>query len=435
MKSLSVFQTILLAVFGALAISGILIFALVVGGGGSGAVGPVTIWGTLEPNAFAVVIRQAAENNSDFSQVTYVQRDPLQYESLLTEALASGSGPDLFLLRQDYVVKNGGKVVPMPFEFISQSQFESTFVEAADPYLTSEGILGIPIAVDPMVLYWNKDLLAEAGVAKPPEYWDEVPSMAAKIVKKDDAGRITRAAIAFGEYQNVEHAKDIISLLTLQAGGSITQRDATGRLIPTLAARTAGAASQATESAVRFYTEFADPSKIDYSWNRSLRNSRQAFAAGELALYMGFASEQALIARTNPNIDFAMAPVPQIRNSAATNVARVYALSVSRTSKNPNGAMRVASLMGLADFVRSLSAALGVPSARRDVLSEEGEDRDKLAKREALIARAWIDPNPEETSKIFQAMIEGVTSGLARPAEAIGRASQEIAEILEQQQR
>jgi len=435
MKGLSVFQVILLAVFGALAISGILIFALFVGGGTGNSVGAVSIWGTLDPNAFTVVIRQMAEKDGNFSQVSYAQKDPLQYENLITESLASGVGPDLFLLRQDYVIKNGGKVVPIPFEYLSQTQFENTFVEAASPFIGTDGVLGIPISVDPMILYWNQDMLSAAGLAKPPQYWDEVPPMVKKIVKKDDGGRITKAAVAFGEFTNVDHAKDIIALLTLQAGGAITQKDNTGRLIPTLSARTAGSASQATESAVRFYTEFADPSKIDYSWNRSLRNSRQAFADGDLALYMGFASEDALIRRTNPNLNYAQAPVPQIRNAEnPLNVARVYALAISRTSKNQAGARIVASLMGGKNFVSSLSIALGLPAARRDVLSEGGEDRDILAKREALIAHSWIDPDPEGTSKIFQAMIEGVTSGLARPAEAIGRANQEIAQILEKLQ-
>lgn len=434
MKNFSVFQTIILAVFGALAISGILIFALVLSGNTGNTIGPVTIWGTLEPEAFTVVLRQVSENENRLAQVTYVQKDAVNYETLLTEALASGTGPDLFLLRQDYVVRDAGKVVPIPYSYLSRSQFMDTFVEAAEPYLASDGVLGIPLLVDPMVLYWNRDVLSSAGFAQPPRYWDELPVIAAKIVKKDDAGKIVKAAVSLGEYQNVEHAKDILSLLILQAGGSITQRDNTGQLVPTLSARTAGSASQATDSALRFYTEFADPSKVDYSWNRSLKNSQVAFAAGDLALYLGFASERKVIERTNPNLNFAVAPMPQIRGSEPVlTTSRVYALAASRTSTKPGGAITVASLMADASFARALTLALGIPSARRDVLAESGADEDALFKRETLIARSWIDPDPEKTSGIFRAMIEGVTSGSSRPAEVIGRANQEIAQILEEQ--
>ena len=435
MKELSVFQVVLLASFGALAISGMLVFALLVSSGGGNAIGAVTIWGTLDPNAFTVVLRQAAETENRFSQVTYVQKDQQEYERLLTEALASGTGPDLFLLRQDYVVRNEGKIVPIPYDNFSRSQFEDTFVEAAEPYLAGGGVLGIPIVVDPLVLYWNRDMLSAAGFAQPPRYWDELPDLAQRVVKKDESGRIVKAAVAFGEYQNVDNAKDILVLLILQAGGSITQRDNTGRLLPTLSARTAGAASQATESALRFYTEFADPSKVDYSWSRSLPGSRAAFAAGDLALYLGYASEASTIARTNPNLNFVIASVPQSRVAdTPRNVARVYALAVSRTSTKPSGAMTVASLMGDTGFAQSLSFALALPSARRNVLAQGGSDEDALGRREALIARSWLDPDPERTSNIFRAMIESVTSGSARPAEAIGRASQEMARILEQGQ-
>src|SRR3990167_5766793 len=116
MPKLSVFQTVLLTVLGAIAVSGVLIFALVVGGGGGNSVGPVIIWGTLEEGAFRAVIRQISENNDTLSQVTYIAKDEKTYASELTEALASGAGPDLFLMRQDYAVRDAGKVLPIPFE-------------------------------------------------------------------------------------------------------------------------------------------------------------------------------------------------------------------------------------------------------------------------------------------------------------------------------
>ncbi len=457
MKSLSVFQVILLASFSALGISGILVFALVVGGGGGNTVGPIVIWGTQEPSAFAVVIRQAAENESRLAQVSYVQKDPVTYETLLTEALASGEGPDLFLLRQDYVVRDVGKVIPIPYNFLSQSQFEDVFVESARPYLSQSGVLGIPILVDPIVLYWNRDMLGSAGFAKPPQYLDEFPGVAGKVVKRDDSGRIVKAAVALGEYGNIDHAKDILSLLILQAGGTITRKDNTERLVPSLSARTVGQTSQAGESALRFYSEFADPSKIHYSWNRSLSSSRAAFAAGDLALYFGYASEARIIARTNPNLNFAAAPVPQGRDRNSINVAHVYALAISRASRNPVGARTVASLMADTGLARSLSFALGIPSARRDVLNaivtcdecpRQGTNcpkkvqaqcagvsispNDVLFTKQAIIARSWIDPDPEKTSDIFRAMIESVTSGAARYAEAIGRADQQMAQIIGQ---
>ncbi|MBI2610783.1 extracellular solute-binding protein [Candidatus Kaiserbacteria bacterium] len=431
MKNLSVFQIILLSAFGALAISGILIFALVVGSGGRNSIGPMTIWGTLEPNAFAVVLRQASENDGRLSQVTYVQRDPATYEADLTEALANGTGPDLFLLRQDYAMRDKGKVIPVPYTFLSETKFKDTFLEAANPYLSEEGVLGIPLFVDPLIFYWNRDILASAGFAKPPQYWEDVPEFAQKVTKRDDSGGIVLSAISLGEFANVNHAKDIITLLIQQAGGTITQEDGTGRLVPALTLRVAGSPSQAAESALRFYTEFADPSKVHYSWNRSLPSSRAEFAAGDLALYLGYASESTLLARMNPNLNFAGAAVPQGKTATrSTNAAHVYALSVSRTSRNPEGAMTVAALIADTSVARALSVAVGIPSARRDVIAESLKGENVLFEGEALIARSWVDPDPEKTDGVFRGMIESVTTGSSRLSEAVGRANQELAQAM-----
>ncbi|QQG37741.1 MAG: extracellular solute-binding protein [Candidatus Kaiserbacteria bacterium] len=434
MKNFSPFQVILLAAFGAFGVAGILIFALFVGGGGGSGIGPITIWGPLNPSAFAAVIRQVAEDDSRLGQVTYVEKDSETYEEELLNALASGTGPDLFLLRQDYAMRDSGKVVAIPTSLLPEAQFKNVFVEAADPYFTPSGALAAPILADPLVMYWNKDVLATAGFAQAPKVWSELNDIAKAVVKKNESGSITKAAVAFGEYQNVNNAKDIIATLILQAGGSITSRDNTGRLVPSLSQRTGVGTSQAVESAIRFYTEFADPSKADYSWSRALPEARAAFAAGDLALYFGYASEAPLISRMNPNLNFSVAPVPQVQGAErAITAAHVWGLATTRTSKNPQGAITVATLLAAREVSAALSTALGIPSARRDLLSQPRlEGSEDLFNKQAIVAKSWTDPDPQKTDSIFRAMIEGVTSGALRITESIQRANQELAVILGQ---
>jgi ABC-type glycerol-3-phosphate transport system substrate-binding protein len=427
---MSVFQVVLMAVFGALAIGAVLIFALAVGNTGGSSLGPVTIWGTLNQIAFTTVIRQAVEDDPTLSQVSYVEKDPATYQSELTNALASGRGPDLFLLREGRAIVDAPKILPLPYKNLSATQFENVWVEAASPYLAADGVLAVPMFVDPLVLYWNRDLLSSAGFATPPRFWDEISGIAKQVTKRTDAGAIETSAIAFGEYENVDHAKEILATLILQAGGSITERDSTGRLIPALSPRT-GETNLATENALRFYTQFADPAKDDYSWNRSLQSSRAAFSAGDLALYVGYASERPLIARTNPNLNFAVAQLPQIRGAARlTTSARVYALAAPRSGKNPSGAVTAAFLLAGNDIVRDLSLALGLAPARRDTLSLPVSGEDDLYHKSTLVSRSWLDPDPEQTAEIFKRMIEDTTSGAARLSDAVSRADQEFAQLL-----
>lgn len=428
MPKLSVFQTVLLSVFGALAVSGVLIFALVIGSGNSTNIGPVTIWGTFDENTFKTIIREAADKDSRLLTVTYEQKDEEGFATLLTEALASGEGPDIFISRQENAVRDSGKVFPIPYDSFSETQFRNTFIESANPYLGEAGVLGIPLLSDPLVLYWNRDMLASAGFASPPRYWDELAGMAQNITKRNEIGQVQKSAISFGEYRNVNHAKEIVSTLILQAGGLITTKDSTGRLVAVFMPM------QAIESALRFYTEFADPSKAIYSWSRAMPESRLAFASGDLALYVGFASERSAIVSTNPNLNFAIAAIPQIRSAERTlTFARVYALSVSRTTRNPSGAVQIASLLASADTSSVLSSAYGIPSARRDVLAQgtPAAGNDDLFKKQAIASASWADPDPARTDDVFRGMIENVTTGAMRLSEAVGRASQEIGHILE----
>lgn len=430
MSKLSIFQMVLLVTFGALGIAGVLIFALAVGGNENNSVGRVEIWGTLPAIAFSSVLGQAAENDPSLRQVAYVQKDFATYESELTNALANGTGPDLFILRQDYVVRNAGKIVPFAAD-LTATQFRGAFVDAANQYISNVGILGLPIAVDPLVLFWNRDLLNSGGFARPPAYWDEVIDMAQKMTVTTDSGGIIKSGIALGEYSNVDNAKDILIALILQHGGSITANDNSGQLVPALASR-GGVSVEATEDALRFFTQFSNPSEKYYSWNRSMPDSRKSFVAGNLALYIGFESEGPIIQGMNPNLNFAVSPIPQVRDSGKVlNTARVYALAISRTGKNQTGADAIARFLASPEISPNLSVVFGMSPALRDVLARPSQGEEALFNRETLISRSWADPDPEKTAGIFRAMIERVSSGSLRLSEAIQRADQELGNILD----
>src|ERR1700677_4419316 len=190
MKKLSVFQITLLAVFGACAIAGILIFALITSSAKTSSVGPVVIWGTVDGPTFTSMIQTAANTYPALSGVTYVQQNATTYASELTQALAAGTGPDVFLISEDEAVEDVGEAYVLPYTSLSMTQFQNAFIQGADPFLVPAGVVALPIAADPLVLYGNKDLLATAGYPEPPQYWDQIPAMAAKLTEKDDAGNI-----------------------------------------------------------------------------------------------------------------------------------------------------------------------------------------------------------------------------------------------------
>ncbi len=429
-SGMSSFQIIVLSVFGAFTVGGVLIFAFLVGSNSSVTIGQVVVWGPLDETSFGAVLRELAESDGRFRQVTYVQKNEDTYLDELTNALAAGTGPDLVIMREDQTISEGAKVFPVPYEQLSREEFRNTWVEAADPFLGPQGVIGIPFAVDPFVLYWNRDMLSTGGIAQPPAFWDELSPIVRAVTKRDDGGSIQKSAIAFGEYSNVNHAKTLLGMLILQAGGRVTGRDGNGQLTPMLATRV-GETGRPAESALTFFTQFSNPSSQDYTWNRSRQEARVAFAQGDLALYIGPASEESLIRRLNPNLNFAIAPsVPQVRSSSLPiNGGHAYAFAIPKAGANPQGALTAAYLLGGADASRLLGVAFGFASARRDALAVSAEGNEETFRKMALLVRTWEDPNARETERAFRDMIESVTSGAARPVEAIQRAEQALREL------
>ena len=427
----SSFQTILLIVFGALFLAGVMVFALATAGNKTSSIGNVTIWGPFDQASVDAVLRQAADANGQLLGVHYVQRDAVTYESDLSEALANGTGPDLFFMPQDQAVHNGGKAIHIPSANLTPTQFSNLFIDAASPFYATDGVVALPFFADPLVLYWNHDLLSAAGVANPPQYWDEIPALAQKLTQLDDAHTVQRAAIAMGEYRNINAAKDILTLLMLQAGNPIMAIDPqSGKLTVAFGAQGSDKKSGVVD-ALSFYTRFADPSDPSYSWSRAFPESRDAFTQGKLALYIGHASDRFLISAANPNLNFSIAPVMQLRSATTPiNIARVYGLARARTSKNPDGALTAAYLLAAGNISAPLASALGLSPALRSALTtNNGQGVSDLVNKAALISHSWNDPDPVQTGAIFQTMVESVISGGVEAGTAIKQASDSFGSI------
>ncbi len=426
------FQIILLVIFGFFAVIAVFIFSgFLPFGRGGGVSGEVIVWGTVKENVLAGLLYDLGNKNRDL-KITYVEKNPGTFDREFVEALASARGPDLFFLPQDLIIKYEDKIIPISYETISERDFKNTYISEGELYLSPRGILGLPISVDPMVMYWNRDIFASAGVANPPSSWDEFLTLAPKLTKKDSALNIVQSALPFGEFKNVLYAKDILATLMMQLGNNLVRRDETGKPKEVfLEAR--DPAVRPAEVAFRFFTEFSDPAKPTYSWNRSLPNSKQSFTSERAAVYFGYASEILEIRAKNPHLDFDVVGIPQPGGSKIkVNFGRIQALAITRASKNPAAALYLAISMADKDFAGTLAENLYLPPARRDLLSSKPSDPYlQIFYDAALTARGWLDPTPEATDQIFDEAINNIVSGRFRVSEAVGVVRDELGRILQ----
>lgn len=411
------FQTIILGIFGFFIIAGLLAVALVKQRGGPTVV-EISLWGSLPKAAIESVLQSSFKQET--LKVSYREVPENSLDEALLEALAAGRGPDMVLLPLELLNRYKDKLQLIPFTTYTERTFKDSFVQEGDLFLTSKGMTALPFSLDPLVMYYNRDFLDEGGISQAPRFWDEFIALGKNLTLHDASGNISRSAVALGEYRNINYAREIIAILLLQGGNPLIVKDASGTHVTF--------SQSGSSSILDFYTEFANPLKPAYSWNRSLPNSKSAFLASRLAVYFGFGSEYNELRKGNPNLNFDVALFPRPRNvSVGLTYGKLTGVSILRTSRNASPALQVAYTLVAPAAATLLHSKTGLPPVQRALLGSKPTDAyGAIMYDSATRARGFSDPNPKVSASAFQTMIESVTSGKARSAEALQRAQTEL---------
>ena len=426
------FQTIILAVFLAFFVFAVLIFSGVLPIGNSATTnnapaGKVVVWGTFPA---ADVSKAFDAMNSSTLTVSYMQIPASEYQSDLIKAFASGTTPDLFFLTPDMILQNSNFIYHIPYATYPQKTFQDTFVDGANVYLGTDGTIAMPIVVDPLVLYYNKNLLANESIAVPPKQWSELFNLNSQLTKKDTNGNVTQSMIALGTYGNTNNAKDIISALLLQSGVPITSRTSSGAMVSALNTSSSSGTIYA-DSVLSFYTGFADPTKTAYSWNRGLGNSLDAFTGNKLAFYVGHASELFNIESINPNLSFNVQKILQTQGTPDSTYGTFYALAINKKSTNVTSALGVAKLLSDGAGATAISADVSLPPTSRALLAVAPADPYLTTFFDsAIISHAWLDPDAGGTDTIFSQMVENILSSKLQVSDAVSQAGAQIGLLL-----
>jgi ABC-type glycerol-3-phosphate transport system substrate-binding protein len=379
----------------------------------------VTIWGTLNADVMNEFITTLRKTDKALEVVSYRQIDERMFEDEIVNAIAEGRSPDLIVMPHSSLVSLRPKLQSISYETLTERTLRDTYIDGAEIFFRSNGVYGIPFAVDPLVLYWNRDIFSSSGLAQPPKTWESLVTQTQAIVRTDDTHEISQSAVAFGEYVNVRHAKEVLAMLLLQAGSSIVD-ESNGSYTVTLNKKIQNGLAPG-EAVLTYYTQFAIPTTAQYSWNRSKSEDRREFLNGTLGMYFGSASERRALERENANLNFDMTEVPQ--GSGATilrNYGEFYAFAIPRGAKNASGAYAVATLFGTSANAQMLVTAYDFAPVHRVLHGKaSGDPYINTVYQSGLIARGWLDPDAKKSGPVFQTMIEEITSGRARLNEAI----------------
>ncbi|MBI2639474.1 MAG: extracellular solute-binding protein [Candidatus Sungbacteria bacterium] len=367
-------------------------------------------------------------------RIAYVKKNQETYEQELLNALASGTGPDIFTLSNTQIVKHKDKLSLLPQEVLlfRPRDFRSTFFGAAEEDLiTPDGnIIGLPLTVDTLALFYNRDFFNSANIALPPKTWEELVDVAARLTSYSEVGTVSRSGIALGTAANVEHAVDILSALLAQSGVELVNRK---NLTSGLAGlRSPGDFVGPAESALSFYTAFADSVKRTYSWSSFFPNSLDAFAQGKTAIVFGYAEDVPRIEGKNPHLAFDISSFPQPKDTTVKVYYGRYRFNgVAKQSRNPVEAWRFLFWLADRDNNKFFADSLGLAPSRRDLVGgRPTEDYLEVFYGQVLAARTWLVPDDVKVSEILKEMINSVVNKSASAGDAVGRANVRVNSLL-----
>lgn len=394
--------------------------------------GQLVIWDIAErPSA----IREALSGVQSVYRgvrIEYVEKDPASYEAELVNALASGTGPDIFVLSSDLVAKHRNKIAFLPAA--SFPEFSQQAPDVAKLLLIDEkeNILGVPWSVDTLALYYNIDHLNAANIPQPPRSWEELREQSRSLTSFLPSGAISRAGISLGLAKNIPYAADIFYALLFQSGNPIIS-PLDGKFHLTDSQLVDGESRAPAVSALEFYTSFANPGTRSYAWNSNFPAARDAFAEGRSAFYIGYARDLRAILEKNSHLNFSVAPMPQLSSDSRTSHASFEFFTVSRTSAEPELAWLVLKMMYNAQTQKQIADEMALPPARRDlILSRPPNKILQPFYDQVLSARAWRIPDPDKTRAIINDMIDGTLAGRYSSNEAINRAQSQLQYLISQ---
>lgn len=188
-------------------------------------------------------------------------------------------------------------------------------------------VFGYPTEVQTYGLFYNKQLLKDAGFESPPKTWDEMLNMAKKIEKKDSAGKVQVQGLGIQRgYAGIVDQPFMAMMAT--AGNSLLSDDL----------KKSNLNSDAGKKTIDFYSKIYGKNGItDISFNAG-----KGFGAGQVGMVVGAGwwagSLKTLMKENYANVG--VAPMPSLDGKSNGSIAYTWAWGVNSKSKHQKEAWK-----------------------------------------------------------------------------------------------
>ncbi len=336
----------------------------------------ITFWdGNWNEATFEQIRELWAQEHPDIEiEAEFLVDDGMSDKYML--ALQNGTAADVVSCALDWTTTfgNAGLLAPLN-EYIENDGVDiSMYVPGAIDASTVDGSLyALPFRSETYVLFYNKDLLAEAGYDKAPETWDEVKEIAAACTKDGVAGY----GICGTNYGNFSF--QYITMLRCH-GGTILNEDNTASAL----------GSDVALQVAQLYKDLSAYAPASMLENDNVAN-RTLFASGKIAMYLSGIYDVPEIMKANPDLNFACAMVPTGNGAERSTILGGWSVGVAECSENKEAAWEFVKFLTSPEiaklytntFTGTFDAAVAFDSVAEDIVQPNA---DALAYAKALPA-------------------------------------------------
>ena len=347
-------------------------------------------------------------------KVNIVQKDPQNYELDSLNLISTGK-VDVWGIPNNWLPKQHDKLA------FRDGKSDITAYKALYPEVVQKDniidnkIYGYPLVADPLVMYVNSDLISAAKrgnnlseadkdiLDKKPLNWDDVAAQARLItIKSGDT--VTTAGIALGT-DDLAAAPAILTTLITQNGAQMTNDNNSEASFHTSVNKFSGGDYPGAK-ALDFYTGFADPNNPNFSFSQTFGDTTRAFAEGQIAYYIDFASKAKDIETINPELNYAVASLPQVRESQnPVNYIAYETFAVPNSSTDQTAAWDLIDYLNSEKILETFAKV-----SNKDLITDVESGENANAIKTAL---SWYNPDATAVDNIFRTSIAQVLQGVS----------------------
>lgn len=364
---------------------------------------------------FEAIAKEFKEKNPDIDIKIEVVTWATLFQKLTTD-IAGGRPPDISIIATRWLADFAAQGIAEPLDGHMSPAFKDKFIATFfTPSIIEGKIYGLPVAASVRALYYNKELLAKAGLEGPPKTWEELRATAKKV------SALGQRAYGFGVQGNLTETDAYWYYALWNFGGELFREG-----------KSAIAGPEGV-SAAKFYKRMIDegltqPGVTGYA-RADLEN---LFKQGRLAMVLTGPWLRGQMKREAPNVEYGVAEIPRAATKATYGVTD--SIIMFRSSKVKKAAWKFLEATFQSKWRSRFNRNEGMLPVLKSVAAEPHfKDDEELAAFIAMLPFAKFAPpvpNWEEMADIILRALQQIYIGDASAEEALGQAAARVDKML-----